>query len=264
MNISQEFEFNKKLGQNFIMDKGFLASVVSKTNAMNNDVLEIGPGAGTLTKEIAKVANNVITIEIDKRLEPILNEALAEFKNVKVVFDDALKMSTERIEECFKGEYVLVANLPYYITTPLIFKFLESSKCKQINVMVQKEVGERIISKPGTKDYGALTVSIGAVATAKVIANAPRNLFTPRPNVDSVVICITKENKFKIKDKKTFDKLVKCAFENRRKIFVSNISNAFNIAKEKCVELLETLGHNPMIRGEALTVEQFVQLSNLI
>ena len=188
----QNFIFKKAFGQNFLTDEKLLASVVEKSGIDGDTtVLEIGVGGGTLTREIAKVAKRVVGFEIDKNLKPVLNKTLAEFSNVELVFEDVMKVSTSKIEELLGDNYVLIANLPYYITTPIIMRFIEdATKVKSIVITIQKEVAERIVAKEKSADYGSITVGINAVADSEIVCYLGRELFYPAPNVDSAVVKI--------------------------------------------------------------------------
>ena len=259
------FQFNKKFGQNFIFDTNLLSAIVSDAGVDKDTiVLEIGPGAGTLTHKLCEKANKVVSYEIDTNLRPILEENLKDCDNSEIVFGDIMKQKTSDIEAKLGGEYVLVANLPYYITTPIIFKFLEeATNLKSITIMVQKEVAERICAKHNTEDYGAITVQIGAIATAKITRIVKRNMFKPAPNVDSAVVRIDFNlNKYDISNLDLFKKVVTCAFAMRRKTLSNNLKSSFSLSADKVSTLIETCGFKSDIRGEALSIEEFVTLSN--
>lgn len=259
------FKFNKKFGQNFIFDTNLLSAIVSDAGVDKSTiVLEIGPGAGTLTKKLCEKAEKVVSYEIDTNLKPILEENLKDCLNSEIVFGDIMKQKTIDIEEKLGGEYVMVANLPYYITTPIIFKFLEeSTKLKSITIMVQKEVAERICAKHNTEDYGAITVQIGAIANARITRIVKRNMFKPAPNVDSAVVRIDFDmNKYKIDNLDLLKKVVTSAFAMRRKTLSNNIKSTFSLPVDKVSKVLEDCGFRADIRGEALSVEEFVTLSN--
>jgi len=207
---NHNFKFNKAYGQNFIFDTNFLESIVDKLDITNKIVLEIGPGAGTLTSILCKKAKKVVAYEIDNNLKEILEENLSKYDNVQVVFGDIMKFSIEEIEQSLDNEdYVMVANLPYYITTPIIFKFLENAtKLKSMSIMVQLEVAERLVAKAGSKEYGAITPAIDYRATAKIIKRVGRHMFTPAPNVDSAIVNIEfEENKYNMTTQKSLMKL---------------------------------------------------------
>ena len=272
MEISQilhknNFRFTHSLGQNFIYDKNLLNSIVEDADITNFDtVIEIGAGAGTLTREIASRAKRVIAFEIDKKLEPVLKEVLKDLDNVEIVFSDVLKMSDEEIEEIAKGSFKIVANLPYYITTPLILRFIKSNLSVQsITVTVQKEVAERLIAKEGTESYGAITVALAVQGDAKITRIIDKSNFYPVPKVDSAVVRIDiNKDKYDIEDRNFFEKVVRCAFQMRRKTLVNNLASGFSIPKEEGKEILIGLNLNPNIRGEALSVENFIALSDIL
>lgn len=256
-----DIKFNKKFGQNFIFDKNLLEAIISDSKIGNDDdVLEIGPGAGTLTSVIASRARQVVSYEIDENLRPVLEENLKSAKNSKIIFKDALKSPIEEIESNFEGEYTLVANLPYYITTPLIFKFLKRERLKAMCIMVQKEVGERLVANEHSGDYGSISVLISFYGNAKILRQVPRRMFVPSPNVDSCVVKIELERgKYNV-DAELFEKIVKSAFSNRRKTLVNNISNDFNLSKTQVAEILKSLNISETARGDSLCVQQFVKI----
>lgn len=259
------FQFNKKFGQNFIFDSNLLSAIVNDAGVdSTTNVLEIGAGAGTLTKKLSEKAKKVVTYEIDKNLEPILLENLSGQKNVEIVFKDILKENIKVIEEKFGNEkYVIVANLPYYITTPIIFKFLdEATNLLSITIMVQKEVAERICAKHNTSNYGAITVSINAVAQTKITRIVKRNMFKPMPNVDSAVVNIKFCNLYDIKNLELFKKVVSKSFAMRRKTLLNNLKNGFSLSTNDAENLLNSLNFKLDVRGEALSVQDFVNLSN--
>ena len=259
------FNFNKNFGQNFIFDTNLLKAIVKDSGVEGQNVLEIGCGAGTLTYEISLVAKKVVGYEIDTNLREILQEKLVDRDNVEIIFQDVMKAKIEDIESKFDGEYNIVANLPYYITTPIIFKFVEeSNRLKSLTIMVQKEVGDRLVAKNGTKDYGAITLSLDYRAYVKIMRIIKRNMFTPAPNVDSCIVKIDFKDKYSIKDTALLDKLIKCAFQNRRKMFVKNIKTILGIPEEKVLKAFDKIGIDTNIRGEVLTTSQFVELSNAL
>ncbi len=260
------FKFNKAYGQNFIFDTNFLQSIVDKLDIKDKTVLEIGPGAGTLTSIIANSAKKVIAYEIDNNLRPILTENLAEYNNIEVIFQDIMKADIRDIENKLGEEYHIVANLPYYITTPIIFKFLENAtKLKSMAIMVQLEVAERLVAKPNTKDYGAITPAIDYRATAKIIKKVSRNMFTPVPNVDSAIVKIDfEENKYKIDNTKVLDDTIKCVFAMRRKTIENNIKSYFKFSSELTNKIVLEAGIKTGARGETLDTETLVRLSNTI
>lgn len=260
------FRFNKQFGQNFIFDKNLLTAIVKDSNiSKQDDVLEIGPGAGTLTKIIAEFSKKVVSYEIDKNLVPILEQNLQGVENSKVIFADALKTDIKEIENNFDGEYKIVANLPYYITTPLIFKFIEQTKKVQsITIMVQKEVADRLIAKKSSKDYGTISIILDFYGKVKVLRNVPRRMFIPPPNVDSAMVQIEIiKNKYDA-DEELFKKIVHSAFAMRRKTLQNNLSQGFGITKLKVEEILQRAGFASTIRGEQLSTEDYVKLTNVM
>lgn len=258
------FNFNKKFGQNFIYDKNLLNAIIEQSGINSEDeVLEIGPGAGTLTKVIAQKAKKVVSYEIDTNLKPILAENLIDVTNAKIIFQDALKTNLNEIEGNFTNEYTLIANLPYYITTPLIFKFLKSERVKSMCIMVQKEVGQRLIATNKDKEYGAISVILDFYGDVKILRQVPRYMFTPVPNVDSCVVQINiKRNKYNA-NADLYEKIIKSAFANRRKTLANNLSNDFNVTKQQVYDFLKQLSLPEQIRGDALTTMNFVQITNI-
>lgn len=261
-----DFKFNKKFGQNFIFDTNLLNAIVGDADIDDTTtVLEIGCGAGTLTRQIASKAKKVVGYEIDENLRPLLQENLSNLNNVEVVFADVMKQKTSDIEAKLGDDYVIIANLPYYITTPIIFKFLEeATRLKRLVIMVQLEVAERFVAEENTENYGAITAQIKYRANAKIMRIVKRNMFTPAPNVDSAVVRIDFVKKYNIVDEKTLNNLIKSAFQMRRKTLANNLKNSFGYSAEYCALLLKELGVSENIRGEALKIEQFVELANLI
>lgn len=261
-----DFKFNKAYGQNFIFDTNFLKSFVEGNIDKSTDVLEIGPGAGTLTAILCEYGRQVVSYEIDRNLAPILKENLSEYQNSKVVFGDIMKFDMTEIESNFEGSYTMVANLPYYITTPIIFKFLENAtKMDSMIIMVQLEVAERLTAKAGSKEYGAITPAIDYRANAKIIKRVSRKMFTPMPNVDSAIVKIDfVKNKHNIKDEKVLDEVIKSAFAMRRKTLENNLKTTFKLSSEVVQEIFAKLGFPPQVRGEKLTTLDFVNLSNEI
>ncbi|MBQ7351790.1 MAG: ribosomal RNA small subunit methyltransferase A [Clostridia bacterium] len=263
---AHNFKFNKAYGQNFIFDTNFLKSIIDKSDIDGKDVLEIGPGAGTLTSIIADTANKVVSYEIDTNLKPILEENLKNYNNVEIKFGDIMKFSIEDIESNFDGNYVMVANLPYYITTPIIFKFLENAtRLTSMIIMVQLEVAERLVAKAGTKDYGAITPAIDYRADAKIIKKVNRTMFTPVPNVDSAIVKIDFNNKkFDIKNTKVLDDTIKSVFAMRRKTIENNLKTSFRLSSEIVNEIIAKANIKPSSRGETLNTQQLVELANII
>lgn len=260
-----EFKFNKKFGQNFIFDKNLLTAIINDSKITHQDeVLEIGPGAGTLTKIIAQNCKKVVSLEIDKNLEPILTKNLKDVKNSKIIFADALKTDINDIEKNFEDQYKIVANLPYYITTPLIFKFIEeSNRVKSLTIMVQKEVAERLVANPGDKNYGTITVMLNYYGEVKILRQVPRYMFTPAPNVDSTVVQITRHESAQNCDKNAFKLIVKHAFLNRRKTLTNNLC-AIGFSKQQTSEALIKIGKQTNIRGEELSTLDFINLTNIL
>lgn len=258
------FGFKKRLGQNFITDKNLLTSIVAQAGVGSGDtVVEIGCGAGTLTRAIAKKAKRVIAFEVDKTLQPVLAQTLAGFDNAEVVFRDFLKVNLSELEK-ETGEYMVVANLPYYVTTPLITKLLDESKlCKSLTVMVQEEVALRLCAKENTPDYGAITAVIALRARAEIIKKVPRTMFTPRPNVDSAVVKLTVEDgRIAVNDVTMYKKTVHAAFAARRKTLANNLVNTFKLTRTQAEEMLLSCGIDLKARGETLSPQQFAFLSD--
>ncbi|MDE5589499.1 MAG: 16S rRNA (adenine(1518)-N(6)/adenine(1519)-N(6))-dimethyltransferase RsmA [Acetatifactor sp.] len=266
------FNFQKKFGQNFLIDTSVLDRIIAAAEITEEDcVLEIGPGIGTMTQYLAENAREVAAVEIDRNLIPILEETLADYDNVTVINDDILKVDINKIVEQRNGgrPVKVVANLPYYITTPIIMRLFEKQiPLQSITIMVQKEVAERMQSGPGTKDYGALSLAVQYYAKPEVVANVPPNCFIPRPNVGSAVIRLTRhaEPPVHVEDEKKMFALIRASFGQRRKTLVNGLTNApeLGISKERATAALEEMNLSPMIRGEALTLEQFAELSNRI
>lgn len=260
------FGFKKRFGQNFITDKNLLASIVEQSGVTPNDtVIEIGCGAGTLTRAIALRAKRVIGFEVDKTLQPVLAQTLSGINNVEVVFRDFLKVNLAELERN-SGEYCVVANLPYYVTTPLITKILEESKlCKSLTVMVQEEVALRLCAKENTPDYGAITAVIALRADAEIIKKVPRRMFTPQPNVDSAVVKLTvRDGRISVKDAELYKKTVHAAFAARRKTLANNLVNVFKLTREQAENVLTACGIDLKARGETLSPEAFAVLSDEI
>lgn len=259
------FGFKKKFGQNFITDKNLLASIVSLAGVTaTNTVVEIGCGAGTLTRALAEKAKQVVAFEVDKTLEPVLAQTLAGFENAEVVFKDFLKVDLAAFEDEY-GEYSVVANLPYYITTPLITKLLDGGKkCKSLAVMVQEEVAERLCAKENTPEYGAITAVVAYRARAEIIKRVPRTMFTPRPNVDSAVVKLTVEDGRIAADETAFKKTVHAAFLSRRKTLVNNLMSVFKTTREQSEAALFKCGIDLKARGETLSPQKFADLSKEI
>ena len=265
-----QFAFQKRFGQNFLIDAHVLEKIVSAAGITKDDcVLEIGPGIGTMTQYLAESAGQVIAVEIDTNLLPILADTLKEYSNVKVINQDILKVDiNELVKEYNNGRPIkVVANLPYYITTPIIMGLFESNvPIDNITVMVQKEVADRMQVGPGSKDYGALSLAVQYYASPYIVANVPPNCFIPRPNVGSAVIRLTRyqEPPVQVKDPKLMFKLIRASFNQRRKTLQNGLNNSpeISFSKEEITKAIESLGVSPSVRGEALSLEQFAQLAN--
>lgn len=266
------FSFAKKYGQNFLIDGNTVNNIVKNAGITKEDtVLEIGPGIGTMTQVLCEHAKNVIAVEIDKRLIDVLTFTLKDYDNVIVINSDILKCNIEELCEKYShdGKLKVVANLPYYITTPIIMELLEknnNSVIESITVMIQKEVAERLGAEPGNKDYGAITLSINYYSDANIVMNVPSSCFMPKPNVDSAVIRMDIYDKppVKTKDETKMFKIIKAAFSQRRKTLVNSVSGSTDIAKETILKSLNELGLSESVRGEALSLEQFAKLSDKI
>jgi len=264
------FKFSKGLGQNFIIDENIVEKILNGADISEDDViLEVGPGIGVMTKAMSERAKKVIAVEIDSTLIPVLEETLSENNNVKIINEDILKLDIKKvIEEEFDGKAPkVIANLPYYVTTPIIMRFLEESiPVEDIVVMIQKEVGERIDASPNSKAYGALSVAVQYYSETNIIAKVPRSVFMPQPNVDSIVIRlkILKSPKVELLDKNIFFKTVKAGFSMRRKTLLNTISSGFSMEKELVKGILEDVGIDPKRRGESLSIYEFAELANRI
>lgn len=261
-----EFEMKKKFGQNFLRDKNLLAAIVKDAGITKDDtVIEIGPGAGALTQELCRAAKRVICFEIDKELKPVLEENLKDFSNFEIVFQDVMKVDMSEIEERAGGEFKLVANLPYYITTPIIFKFLEeSTNLRALTVMVQKEVAQKIVAKPNDENYGVLGVMTNFYATTKICRNVSRQMFFPVPKVDSAIVRMDKRADLSPEFAKKFKKVVFASFSMRRKTLANNLSNAFSLSKQEVSARLQNAGIDPKSRAETLAITDFEKLVNVL
>lgn len=266
------FNFQKKFGQNFLIDTHVLEKIIRAADITKDDcVLEIGPGIGTMTQYLCENAGKVIAVEIDKNLIPILTEdTLSAYDNVKVINSDVLKLDLKKLAEEENGgrPIKVVANLPYYITTPIIMGLFEAGvPLASITVMVQKEVADRMQAGPGSKDYGALSLAVQYYAEPYIAANVPPNCFMPRPNVGSAVIRLTlhEEPPVEVADEKLLFKLIRASFAQRRKTLVNGLTNSpeLSFTKEEVTKALETCGYSPTIRGEALTLSEFAKLANV-
>ena len=267
-----EFMFQKKFGQNFLIDTHVLEKIISAAGITKDDcVLEIGPGIGTMTQYLAENAGHVVAVEIDRNLIPILKETLADYDNVTVINEDILRVDIKALAEEYNGgkPIKVVANLPYYITTPIIMGLFESGvPIDNITVMVQKEVADRMKEGPGSKDYGALSLAVQYYAEPEIVANVPPNCFIPRPNVGSAVIRLTrhKEMPIEVKDPALMFKIIRASFNQRRKTLQNGLGNAPELpyTKEQIAAAIAEMGLTPTIRGEALSLAQFAQLSDIL
>ena len=266
------FNFQKKFGQNFLIDTHVLEKIIEESGITKDDfVLEIGPGIGTMTQYLCENAREVAAVEIDKNLIPILADTLSAYDNVEVINDDILKVDINKLAEEKNGgkPIKVVANLPYYITTPIIMGLFEKNvPVDSITVMVQKEVADRMQVGPGTKDYGALSLAVQYYAKPEIVANVPPNCFMPRPKVGSAVIKLTRYEKppVDVQDERLMFRLIRASFNQRRKTLVNGIKNSgdFSLSKEEIENVFEKCGLPLNIRGEALTLEQFAMLANCI
>ena len=267
-----EFMFQKKFGQNFLIDTHVLEKIISAAGITKDDcVLEIGPGIGTMTQYLAENAGHVVAVEIDRNLIPILKETLADYDNVTVINEDILRVDIKALAEEYNGgkPIKVVANLPYYITTPIIMGLFESGvPIDNITVMVQREVADRMKEGPGSKDYGALSLAVQYYAEPEIVANVPPNCFIPRPNVGSAVIRLTrhKEMPVEVKDPALMFKIIRASFNQRRKTLQNGLGNAPELpyTKEQIAAAIAEMGLTPAIRGEALSLAQFAQLSDIL
>ena len=267
-----KFNFQKKFGQNFLIDTHVLDKIIRESGVTKDDlVIEIGPGIGTMTQYLCESAREVVAIEIDKNLIPILQDTLSAYDNVTVINEDVLKVDIKKLaEEKNNGKPVkVVANLPYYITTPIIMGLFESHvPIDSITIMVQKEVADRMQEGPGSKEYGALSLAVQYYAKPEIVANVPPNCFMPRPNVGSAVIRLICHEKspVEVEDEKFMFDIIRASFNQRRKTLVNGLSNAgfLPVTKEQVTEALEKMRLSSTIRGEALSLEQFAKLSNLL
>ena len=267
-----EFCFQKKFGQNFLIDGHVLDKIIAGAGVTKDDmVLEIGPGIGTMTQYLAEAAGKVVAVEIDRNLLPILQETLADYDNVKVIHADVLSLDLEKLvqEENGGRPIKVVANLPYYITTPIIMALFEQHvPLANVTVMVQKEVAARMKSGPGSKDYGALSLAVQYYAEPYIVANVPCNCFMPRPNVDSAVIRLTRyeEPPVQVNDEKMLFKIIRASFNQRRKTLQNGLNNSseLNFTKDQIAAAIAEAGFSPSVRGEALTLEQLAKLTDIL
>lgn len=266
-----EFAFQKKFGQNFLIDQGIVEKIVREAGVTKDDfVLEIGPGIGTMTQILCENAREVAAVEIDRKLIPILNDTLSEYDNVTIINDDILKVDINKLAEEKNGgrPIKVVANLPYYITTPIIMGLFESHvPLDSITIMVQKEVADRMQTGPGSKDYGALSLVVQFYAKPEIVVNVPPECFMPRPNVGSAVIRLKRHETrpVDVKDEKLMFRIIRASFNQRRKTLANGLNNSPEIGytKEQIAAAIEELGRGASIRGEALTLEEFARLSNI-
>lgn len=267
-----QFAFQKKFGQNFLIDGHVLNKIIAAAEITKEDcVLEIGPGIGTMTQYLAESAGKVAAVEIDRNLIPILEETLADYDNVTVINEDVLKLNIRELADRYNGGHPLkvVANLPYYITTPIIMGLLEGhAPVKSITVMVQKEVAQRMQASPGSKDYGALSLAVQYYADPYIVANVPPNCFIPRPGVGSAVIRLTLREKppVEVKKEKLLFSVIRASFNQRRKTLQNGLNHSPEItaSKEQIQEAIASMGLPASVRGETLTLQQFIVLSNLL
>ena len=264
------FKFSKSLGQNFLIDDNVIDKILEGSRLSETDkIIEVGPGIGTLTREMGKTAQKVVAIEIDKTLIPILEETLADLDNVEVVNEDILKVDIQGLikEKLDGGPVKLIANLPYYITTPIVMKFLEEDiPVTDIVVMVQKEVADRMNAKPSTKDYGALSVAVQYYCDTEIVAKAPRHMFVPQPNVDSIVIGlhVRSEKKYEVDNEEIYFKTVKASFGQRRKTLLNSLGGLGFLTKDQIKEALQAANIDAKRRGETLSIDEFANLANEI
>ena len=264
------FKFSKSLGQNFLIDTNVIDRILEGARVQEGDyVIEVGPGIGTLTKEMGRTAEKVVAIEIDKTLIPILEETLADFPNIEVINQDILKVDVQELvkEKLNGGPVKLIANLPYYITTPIVMKFLEEDiPVTDIVVMVQKEVADRMNAQPNSKDYGALSVAVQYYCDTEIVAKAPRHMFMPQPNVDSTVIGlhVREEKKYNVDNEDIFFKTVKASFGQRRKTLLNSLGGLGFLSKDQIKEALKEANIDEKRRGETLSIEEFASLSNAV
>ena len=251
-----EFEYKKSLGQNFIYDLDYLRALVKKLNVQPGDVVvEVGAGMGTLTQALAETGCRVYSMEVDRRLQPYLTERLGSYSNVQLIFEDALKYDFSNLPK-----FRVIANVPYYITTPLIMQFLSLSNCTEVNVLIADEVAQRIVEAPGSALYGALSVSCQLHADCKILQNVPRTLFTPRPKIDSAFVTLKKNGK-------PYDcqlgKLLKSIFAARRKTILNALSGALRLGKQTCEQILSEVGINVTCRPEQIAPTEYAKISEI-
>jgi 16S rRNA (adenine1518-N6/adenine1519-N6)-dimethyltransferase len=264
-----DLHFNKRYGQNFLIDENIVNKIAETGEITRDDlILEIGPGIGTLTSALCKNAGKVISVEIDKKLIPVLNETLKEFKNVEIIQEDILKLDIIKLlEKEMFCNFKIVANLPYYITTPIIMGFLEMDlDIEKMVFLIQKEVGERLCAAPGTKAYGSLSIAAQFYADVEIEFLVPAQVFMPKPKVDSIVVSMKKKKEpdLIVDNRQMFFEIVKAGFNNRRKTLINSLTTNTNFTKEQVLQALNDCGISPGIRGEALTGQEFAQLANYL
>lgn len=264
----QKFRFNKQFGQNFITDTNLLQAMVQDAGVTEQDtVVEIGAGAGTLTRQLAQAAKRVIAFEIDRNLIPVLERTLADVQDhTQLVVRDIMQVKDAELDEILGGEpYRVVANLPYYITTPILMRFLERrNKPRSVTVMVQKEVAERLVAPPACGDYGVITVAVAFEGSAKIVRQVPRQMFYPQPNVDSAIVRIDLDDRYADVDKAWVKRVVAAGFAMRRKTLVNNLIHAFRIGREQAEDALRETGLDLTVRGETLSVDTYLALAKAL
>lgn len=264
----QKFRFNKQFGQNFITDTNLLQAMVQDAGVTEQDtVVEIGAGAGTLTRQLAQAAKRVIAFEIDRNLIPVLERTLADVQDhTQLVVRDIMQVKDAELDEILGGEpYRVVANLPYYITTPILMRFLERrNKPRSVTVMVQKEVAERLVAPPACGDYGVITVAVALEGSAKIVRQVPRQMFYPQPNVDSAIVRIDLDDRYADVDKAWVKRVVAAGFAMRRKTLVNNLIHAFRIGREQAEDALRDTGLDLTVRGETLSVDTYLALAKAL
>ena len=263
------FSFQKKYGQNFLIDGNILDNIIDAAGITKDDfVLEIGPGIGTMTQRLCEEAREVVAVEIDKTLIPILDDTLSSYKNWSVINQDILKVDIKKLAEEKNGgkPIKVVANLPYYITTPIIMGLFESHvPLESITIMVQKEVADRMQEGPGSKEYGALSLAVQYYSNPQIVCDAPPSCFMPQPKVTSTIITLKCHNNPPVKcDEKLLFQIIRASFNQRRKTLQNGLSNGLHFSKEQIAEAIEKAGFSPTVRGEALSLEDFAALTNIL
>ena len=263
------FSFQKKYGQNFLIDGNILDNIIDAAGITKDDfVLEIGPGIGTMTQRLCEEAREVVAVEIDKTLIPILDDTLSSYKNWSVINQDILKVDIKKLAEEKNGgkPIKVVANLPYYITTPIIMGLFESHvPLESITIMIQKEVADRMQEGPGSKEYGALSLAVQYYSNPRIVCDAPPSCFMPQPKVTSTIITLKCHNNPPVKcDEKLLFQIIRASFNQRRKTLQNGLSNGLHFSKEQIAEAIEKAGFSPTVRGEALSLEDFAALTNIL